>query len=590
METGEIYRVSGPVVVARGLDAKMYDIVNVGEEGLLGEVIKIDREDVVIQVYEDTSGVKPGEPVKNTGRPLTVHLGPGLLTSIYDGIQRPLKGLKKEMGDFIKRGVFIDGLDTKKKWEFKASVKKGDKISEGEIIGTVQETPVIMHKVMVPPGISGKVKKISNGKFTVKDTVAELEGGEKIIMAQYWPVRKPRPYKDKLSPDIPLITGQRILDTFFPIAKGGTAAIPGGFGTGKTVTQHQLAKWADTDIIIFIGCGERGNEMTEVLEEFPKLTDPKTGKPMMDRTVLIANTSNMPVAAREASIYTGITIAEYYRDMGYDVALMADSTSRWAEAMREISSRLEEMPGEEGYPAYLAAKLSQFYERAGRVECNGRKDFGSITVIGAVSPPGGDFSEPVTQNTLRVAKVFWALDSKLANKRHFPSINWLTSYSLYMKGLEDWFSENVGKEFVDNQKEGMALLQKEAQLQEIVQIVGSDAIPEKDQMILETTRLIREGYLQQNAFHEIDTYCSLERQMMMMKFILEFGKQGQKAVEAGVLLEKIAGMESKAEFLQMKFVSETEFKAKYDTVTDNMKKEFAKLIKNAGSLSHEDEK
>jgi V/A-type H+-transporting ATPase subunit A len=590
MEKGEIYRVSGPVVVARGLDAKMYDIVNVGEEGLLGEVIKIDREDVVIQVYEDTSGVKPGEPVKNTGRPLTVHLGPGLLTSIYDGIQRPLKGLKKEMGDFIKRGVFIDGLDTKKKWEFKASVKKGDKISEGEIIGTVQETPVITHKVMVPPGISGKVKKISNGKFTVKDTVAELEGGEKIIMAQYWPVRKPRPYKDKLSPDIPLITGQRILDTFFPIAKGGTAAIPGGFGTGKTVTQHQLAKWADTDIIIFIGCGERGNEMTEVLEEFPKLTDPKTGKPMMDRTVLIANTSNMPVAAREASIYTGITIAEYYRDMGYDVALMADSTSRWAEAMREISSRLEEMPGEEGYPAYLAAKLSQFYERAGRVECNGRKDFGSITVIGAVSPPGGDFSEPVTQNTLRVAKVFWALDSKLANKRHFPSINWLTSYSLYMKGLEDWFSKNVGKEFVDNQKEGMALLQKEAQLQEIVQIVGSDAIPEKDQMILETARLIREGYLQQNAFHEIDTYCSLERQMMMMKFNLEFGKQGQKAVEAGVLLEKIAGMESKSEFLQLKFVSEKEFKAKYDTVTDNMKKEFAKLIKNAGSLSHEDEK
>jgi len=590
MEKGEIYRVSGPVVVARGLDAKMYDIVNVGEEGLLGEVIKIDREDVVIQVYEDTSGVKPGEPVKNTGRPLAVHLGPGLLTSIYDGIQRPLEGLKKEMGDFIKRGVFIDGLDTKKKWEFKASVKKGDKVSEGEIIGTVQETPVITHKVMVPPGISGKVKKISNGKFTVKDTVAELEDGEKIIMAQYWPVRKPRPYKDKLSPDIPLITGQRILDTFFPIAKGGTAAIPGGFGTGKTVTQHQLAKWADTDIIIFIGCGERGNEMTEVLEEFPKLTDPKTGKPMMDRTVLIANTSNMPVAAREASIYTGITIAEYYRDMGYDVALMADSTSRWAEAMREISSRLEEMPGEEGYPAYLAAKLSQFYERAGRVECNGRKDFGSITVIGAVSPPGGDFSEPVTQNTLRVAKVFWALDSKLANKRHFPSINWLSSYSLYMKGLEDWFSENVGKDFVDNQKEGMALLQKEAQLQEIVQIVGSDAIPEKDQMILETARLIREGYLQQNAFHEIDTYCSLERQMMMMKFNLEFGKQGQKAVEAGVLLEKIAGMESKAEFLQLKFVSETEFKAKYDTVTDKMKKEFAKLIKNAGSLSHEDEK
>ena len=590
MVKGEIYRVSGPVVVARGLDAKMYDIVNVGEEGLLGEVIKIDREDVVIQVYEDTSGVKPGEPVKNTGRPLAVHLGPGLLTSIYDGIQRPLEGLKKEMGDFIKRGVFIDGLDTRKKWEFKASVKKGDKVSEGEIIGTVQETPVITHKVMVPPGMSGKVKKISKGKFTVKETVAELEGGDKITMAQYWPVRKPRPYKDKLSPDIPLITGQRILDTFFPIAKGGTAAIPGGFGTGKTVTQHQLAKWADTDIIIFIGCGERGNEMTEVLEEFPKLTDPKTGKPMMDRTVLIANTSNMPVAAREASIYTGITIAEYYRDMGYDVALMADSTSRWAEAMREISSRLEEMPGEEGYPAYLAAKLSQFYERAGRVECNGRKDFGSITVVGAVSPPGGDFSEPVTQNTLRVAKVFWALDSKLANKRHFPSINWLTSYSLYMKGLEDWFSENIGKEFVDNQKEGMALLQKEAQLQEIVQIVGSDAIPEKDQMILETARLIRESYLQQNAFHEIDTYCSLERQMMMMKFNLAFGRQGQKAVEAGVLLEKIGGMESKTEFLQLKFASEKEFKAKYDSVTDKMKKEFEKLIKNAGSLNQEDVK
>ena len=590
MAKGEIYRVSGPVVVARGLDAKMYDIVNVGEEGLLGEVIKIDQEDVVIQVYEDTSGVKPGEPVKSTGRPLAVQLGPGLLTSIYDGIQRPLEGLKKELGDFIKRGVFIDGLDMKKNWDFKASVKKGDKVSEGEIIGTVQETPVITHKVMVPPGMSGKIRKIGNGKFTVKDTVAELESGEKITMAQYWPVRKPRPYKDKLSPDIPLITGQRILDTFFPIAKGGTAAIPGGFGTGKTVTQHQLAKWADTDIIIFIGCGERGNEMTEVLEEFPKLTDPKTGKPMMDRTVLIANTSNMPVAAREASIYTGITIAEYYRDMGYDVALMADSTSRWAEAMREISSRLEEMPGEEGYPAYLAAKLSQFYERAGRVECNGRKDFGSITVVGAVSPPGGDFSEPVTQNTLRVAKVFWALDSKLANKRHFPSINWLTSYSLYTKGLEDWFTENIGKEFVDNQKEGMALLQKEAQLQEIVQIVGSDAIPEKDQMVLETARLLREGYLQQNAFHDIDTYCSLERQMMMMKFNLEFGRQGQSAVEAGVSIEKIADMDSKADFLQLKFVSEKEFKAKYDKVADKLKTEFAKLIKNAGSLSQEETK
>ncbi|HZD43256.1 MAG TPA: V-type ATP synthase subunit A, partial [Methanomicrobiales archaeon] len=542
----------------------MYDLVKVGKEELMGEVIKIRGEDIIIQVYEDTSGIKPGEPVSNTGLPLAVELGPGLLTSIYDGIQRPLSVLVEKMGDFIERGVSAPGLDRSKKWDFKPTVKAGDRVEPGSIIGEVQETHNIVHRIMVPPNVKGGVvKSIQAGSFTVEDVVCTLENGTTLTMMQKWPVRVPRPAKEKLNPDIPLITGQRILDGLFPIAKGGTAAIPGPFGSGKTVTQQQLAKWSDAEIVVYIGCGERGNEMTEVLTEFPHLTDPKSGRPLMERTALIANTSNMPVAAREASVYTGITIAEYFRDMGYDVSLMADSTSRWAEAMREISSRLEEMPGEEGYPAYLAARLSEFYERAGRVKSlNGA--LGSVSVIGAVSPPGGDFSEPVTQNTLRIVKVFWALDAKLSQRRHFPAINWLNSYSLYLDILHDWYDQNVSPEWNEIRAWAMEVLQKEAELQEIVQLVGSDALPEEQQITIEVARLIREVFLQQNAYDAVDTFCNMEKQYDMLKAIRGFADLAYAAQAAGVLPQQILTVPSKSELPQIKFIKE------YKPVLENL--------------------
>ncbi|MEM3206742.1 MAG: V-type ATP synthase subunit A, partial [Halobacteria archaeon] len=503
-QKGEVHRIAGPVVTATGIQPRMYDVVYVGQERLMGEVIELRGEKSVVQVYEDTSGVKPGEPVENSGLPLSVELGPGLLLSIYDGIQRPLPVLREKEGDFIQRGSTANALDRKKRWAFAPAARKGQEVGPGTLLGTVQEAKNVLHKILVPPGVSGVLKELREGSFTVTDPVGSVDGKE-LRLSHSWPVRQPRPVKRKLTPDIPLITGQRIFDTLFPVAKGGTAAIPGPFGSGKTVTQHQLSKWSDAKVVVYIGCGERGNEMTEVLEEFPKLQDPWTGAPLMERTVLIANTSNMPVAAREASVYTGVTIAEYYRDMGYDVALMADSTSRWAEAMREISSRLEEMPGEEGYPAYLAAKLSAFYERSGRVQTLGGEE-GSVTIIGAVSPPGGDFSEPVTQNTLRIVKVFWALDAKLAQRRHFPAINWLTSYSLYGNTLDPWFESKAGKTWVELRQWMMSTLQREAELQEIVQLVGSDALPEDQQLTLEVARMLREFYLQQSAFHEVDAY------------------------------------------------------------------------------------
>ena len=571
---GEIYRVAGPVVTIQGIKPKMYDVVKVGHEGLMGEVIRIQGDKATVQVYEDTSGIKPGEPVENTGMSLSVELGPGLLESIYDGIQRPLKVLQEKMGDFIQRGVSANGLDRDKKWDFKPVVNIGDKVKGGEVIGLVQETENIEHKIMVPPKVSGTVSEIKSGKFTVDEAVCVLADGTELQMMQKWPVRAPRPVSKKLLPKTPLITGQRILDGLFPVAKGGTAAIPGPFGSGKTVTQQQLAKWSDTDIVVYIGCGERGNEMADVLNEFPELQDPKTGRPLMERTVLIANTSNMPVAAREASVYTGITIAEYYRDMGYDVSLMADSTSRWAEAMREISSRLEEMPGEEGYPAYLSARLSEFYERAGYVKSLAGVE-GSITVIGAVSPPGGDFSEPVTQNTLRIVKVFWALDAKLAQRRHFPSINWLTSYSLYTNSLSGWFSENVAPDWNDLRDNAIDLLQRESELQEIVQLVGSDALPEDQQLILEICRMIREYFLQQNAYHPVDTYCSFDKQYKLLKAIFKYSDMATTALTAGVPMTNILALQSKDELAKVKF--EENFGEALDEVLIKMDSEFAKL-------------
>ncbi|MFZ3059931.1 MAG: ATP synthase subunit A [Candidatus Methanoperedens sp.] len=571
---GEIYRISGPVVIISGLNTKMYDVVKVGKEGLMGEVIGIEGEKSTVQVYEETSGLRPGEPVENTGMSLSVELGPGLLESIYDGIQRPLPVLKDTMGDFIKRGVSANGLSREKEWDFVPTVKKGDKVNGGEVIGTVQETQNIEHRILVPPKVSGTVSEIKKGKFKVDAVICTLTGGIELTMMQKWPVRKPRPVSKKLMPNTPLITGQRILDGLFPVAKGGTAAIPGPFGSGKTVTQQQLAKWSDTEIVVYIGCGERGNEMADVLYEFPEIKDPKTGRPLMERTVLIANTSNMPVAAREASVYTGITIAEYYRDMGYDVSLMADSTSRWAEAMREISSRLEEMPGEEGYPAYLAARLSEFYERAGKVKTLCGKE-GSITVIGAVSPPGGDFSEPVTQNTLRIVKVFWALDAKLAQRRHFPAINWLNSYSLYSKALEDWYRENVSPEWVKLRNDAMELLQKEAELQEIVQLVGSDALPEDQQLTLEIARMIREYFLQQNAYHEVDTFCPMDKQFKLLKAITTWGDKAQTALEGGASVEDIMKSKTKDDLAKVKF--EKDFDAALGVILKNMEEEFAKL-------------
>ncbi len=548
---GVIYRVAGPVVTATGIAPKMYDVVHVGKEQLMGEVIKIVGDYSIIQVYEDTSGVKPGEPVSNTGLPLVAELGPGLLTSVYDGIQRPLPVLRDKMGDFIYRGVSAPGLDREKKWDFKPIVKAGDEVEAGQTIGTVEEG-TMLHRIMVPNTISkGKVSKIEAGSFTVEETVAVIDGTE-VSMMQKWPVRVPRPVAEKYQPDVPLITGLRVLDTMFPLAKGGASAIPGAFGTGKTVTQQSLAKFSDAEVVVYIGCGERGNEMTEVLTEFPELEDPKTGHSLMNRTVLIANTSNMPVAAREASIYTGMTIAEYYRDMGYDVALMADSTSRWAEAMREISSRLEEMPGEEGYPAYLSGRLSEFYERACRARTLSDES-GSISVIGAVSPAGGDLSEPVTQNTLRIVRVFWALDTKLRERRHFPTINWLTSYSMYDKQLAGWFRENVAQDFPELKAWAMRVLQRESELQEIVQMVGSDSLPDEQKVTLEIAKMIREIYLQQNAYHPVDCYCPLDRQYMMLKLIRKYSDLADAALLDGVAVDKIAYLPVRQRLNQSKY-------------------------------------
>jgi V/A-type H+-transporting ATPase subunit A len=571
---GTLYRIAGPVVVAKGISARMYDVVRVGKERLMGEVIQLVGDKTVIQVYEDTSGIKPGEPVENTGEQLSVQLGPGLLKSIYDGIQRPLPVLQKKMGNFIERGVDAPGLDPDKKCDFKAVKKKGDSVKQGEILGEVEETPGLKHKVMVPPGMSGKITEIKSGKFTVHDVVCKLDAKKSITMCQRWPVRVSRPVKKKLAPTIPLTTGQRIFDVLFPLAKGGAGAIPGPFGAGKTVSQQQLAKWCDADIIVYVGCGERGNEMTEVLSEFPELQDPKTGKPLMNRTILIANTSNMPVAAREASIYTGVTIAEYFRDMGYSVAIMADSTSRWAEAMREISSRLEEMPGEEGYPAYLSTKLAEFYERAGRVIPFDAKD-GSVTIIGAVSPPGGDFSEPVTQSTLRVTKTFWALDAKLAQRRHFPSINWLTSYSLYLDTLEPWFAQSVAGDWRQLITRIMTILQEEDKLMEIVQLVGSDALPEKEQLTLEIARMIREFLLQQNAYHDVDTYCPLKKSHMLMKTILHYADLATAALEQGVRIKELLAVKSKDKIADAKF--EKDYEKLLKGIQKEMGAEFGKL-------------
>ena len=574
-DKGVLYRIAGPVVVAKGIKARMYDVCRVGEEKLMGEVIQIDGDKTIIQVYEDTSGIKPGEPVTNTKEPLKVELGPGMLGSIYDGIQRPLPILIKQMGDFIKRGVDAPGLDAQKKWDFKALLKNGDSVSGGSIIGEVEENPGIMHKIMVPPNQNGKIKEIKSGKFTVNDIIGKLDNGFELRLKHNWPVRVARPVASKLKPEFPLITGQRIFDALFPLAKGGVAAIPGPFGAGKTVSQQQLAKWSDADIIVYVGCGERGNEMTEVLTEFPRLIDPRSGKPLMNRTVLIANTSNMPVAAREASIYTGVTIAEYYRDMGYSVALMADSTSRWAEAMREISSRLEEMPGEEGYPAYLSTRLAQFYERAGRVIPLGTKKEGSVSIIGAVSPPGGDFSEPVTQSTLRVTKCFWALDAKLAQRRHFPSINWLTSYSLYLNVLDEWFTSKVAPDWMQNVGEIMSILQEEEKLMEIVQLVGSDALPERQQIVLQVARMAREILLQQNAFHEIDTYSELKKTYLIMKSILHFSKLANQALDRNVRVQQMLQVKSKDKLAEVKFTRD--YEKFIGEVTKEMDREFDEL-------------
>ena len=571
-ENGVIYRISGPVVTAVGISPRMYEVVRVGDEGLMGEVIELHGDQSVIQVYEETSGVRPGEPVIRTGQTLSVQLGPGLLTKIYDCIQRPLPELEKTMGVFITRGVDADGLDLEKVWSFNATAKKGDTVSSGDILGTVQETKTIEHRVMVPPGVSGTIKKIDSGDFNVTQTVCTLDDGTEIQMMQRWPVRTPRPFTKKHAPEVPLQTGQRILDFLFPLAKGGTAGIPGPFGSGKTVTQQQLAKWSDADIVVYIGCGERGNEMTEVLDEFPHLMDPKTGEALMNRTTMIANTSNMPVAAREASVYTGITIAEYFRDMGYDVALMADSTSRWAEAMREISSRLEEMPGEEGYPAYLSSRLAEFYERAGRVETLAGGD-GSVSVIGAVSPPGGDISEPVSQGTLRIVKVFWGLDAGLARQRHFPAINWLNSYSLYPPSLDQWYRDNIKSDFPEIRTEISALLQVEAELQEIVQLVGSDALPVDQQLTLEVARMIREFFLQQNAFHDVDTYSDLKLQYNMAKAILSFQEESKKAIAGGAALEDVVNIPARTDLMRGRF--ESGYDERIDEMLEAMIKQIA---------------
>ena len=587
MVEATVARISGPVAVAKDLEgAQMFDVVRIGEMGLVGEIIRLEGNSAQIQVYEDTTGLKPGEKVINTKRPLSMQLGPGLLKSIYDGIQRPLDVLAADSGDFISRGKVVPALDQKKKWDFVPVKKNGDQVSPGEIIAEVQETPLIKHKIMVPYNVSGELVDISEGQFTVNDKVAAVKNSKTtdIGLSSWWTVRTPRPVLRKLAPDQPLLTGQRVLDTFFPVAKGGSAAIPGPFGSGKTVTQQQLAKWADSEIIVYIGCGERGNEMCDVLSSFPELEDPKSKRPLMERTILVANTSNMPVAAREASIYTGITMGEYYRDMGYGVALMADSTSRWAEALREISGRLEEMPGEEGYPAYLGRRLAEFYERGGRsIVISPEERQGLLSLVGAVSPPGGDFSEPVSQNTLRVTRVFWGLDASLANRRHFPSINWLTSYSLYMDDMADWYKSNVSKDWIELRKEALEILQKESELQEIVQLVGYDALPEPEKGILDTARSIREDYLQQSAFDEVDTYTSIQKQHKMLSTILEFGKKEADVIKKGSTSAKVGALESRGMIPKMKWTKEEELEKLLNDINSKMKQEFDSLAKESSN-------
>jgi len=580
MKEGKIIKISGPVVVAAGLKGiKMYEVVRVGEEGLMGEVIELEGDTATIQVYEETTGIGPGDKVVATGAPLSIELGPGLLSNIYDGILRPLDLIKEQSGAFIARGVEVPSIDHDKKWKFKALVKKGDKVTEGAVLGEVKESATVVHKILVPIGLNGVVSEIKDTEGNIDTVVAKIktdEGVKEVSMVQKWPVRVSRISKDKQEPTIPLITGQRILDTFAPLAKGGTASIPGAFGTGKTVTQQSLAKWCDADIIVYIGCGERGNEMTDVLENFPKLKDPRTGKPLLERTIIIANTSNMPVAAREASVYTGITLAEYYRDQGFAVALMADSTSRWAEAMREISGRLEEMPGEEGYPAYLSTRLSQFYERAGRVIALSGKE-GSVSVIGAISPPGGDFSEPVTQGTLRVNKVFWALDKNLASRRHFPAINWLDSYSLYLDTVEDWYKKNAGEDWRELRDKAMGLLQKEEELQEIVQLVGPDALPVSERVVLEVTKIFREDFLQQNAYHEVDAFCPPRKQYLMLKIILAFYDQAMEAIKRKAGIDEINALEVKNDIARMKEHPNETFEKHAQGILEKIEKSFRKL-------------
>ncbi len=585
MKVGKIIKVSGPLVVAEGMDeANVYDVVEVSENRLIGEIIEMRGDRASIQVYEETTGIGPGDPVYTTGEPLSVELGPGLLETMFDGIQRPLEAFRDASGDFLVKGTKVENLDRNKKWHFTPTVKVGDKVMEGDIIGTVQETALILHKIMVPPNVEGTVTKVEEGEFTVTEEVCVLDDKISLTMMQKWPVRRARGFKRKLNPTVPLVTGQRVIDTFFPVAKGGTAAIPGPFGSGKTVVQHQLAKWADTEIVVYVGCGERGNEMTDVLMEFPEIIDPTTGESLMKRTVLIANTSNMPVAAREASIYTGITIAEYFRDMGYSVALMADSTSRWAEALREMSGRLEEMPGDEGYPAYLASRAAEFYERAGKVICKGSDDReGAITVIGAVSPPGGDISEPVSQATLRIVKVFWGLDHSLSYKRHFPAINWLNSYTLYQSSIDKWMNENVDKEFAKNRVKAMTLLQEEASLQEIVRLVGRDSLSPEDQLKLEASKSIREDYLQQNAFHDVDTYCSLEKQNIMLKLILKFYDMSLDALNKGVYLKDIENMAVREKIARAKYIEEDKLD-EIRNIEKELEIEIAKLIEEGGLL------
>lgn len=586
-KVGRIIKVSGPLVIAAGMEeARMYDVVRVSEARLIGEIIEIRGDQASIQVYEETGGLGPGEPVYNTGAPLSVELGPGLIESIYDGIQRPLDKIRAKVGARITRGVEVNALDREKKWQFTPKVQVGDQVGPGDVLGVVPETTIVEHSIMVPPGIQGEVVDIFSGEATVEDVVAKVKVGDEIkelTMLQKWPVRRRRPYREKLAPQEPMLTGQRIIDTFFPVTKGGTACIPGPFGSGKTVVQHQLAKWADAEIVVYIGCGERGNEMTDVLMEFPELVDPKSGEPLMRRTVLIANTSDMPVAAREASVYTGITIAEYFRDMGYSVALMADSTSRWAEALREMSGRLEEMPGEEGYPAYLGSRLAEFYERAGKVICLGKDGRqGAVTAVGAVSPPGGDLSEPVTQGTLRIVKVFWGLDASLAYRRHFPAINWLLSYSLYTEDIEAYLRENIGAEWIEMRTEAMRILQEESELEEIVRLVGVDALSLRERLTLETAKSIREDFLHQNAFHEVDTYSSLDKQAGMLKLILYFHQEGLRALEREMPLEQLLALPVRERIARAKYVAEAEVKASFAQIEKEIKDQIAQALAQGG--------